>query len=410
MGGEPVPVKEPGLAPLPQEQKVRTAPFGEGESIALHLPDEESLKKFAIKTNRQINEEGAHLTWLYVELGRSLLRLKNIPRFGVHGRWERSLVSWGINRTRATKAMELAAKFDKPEQVQHLSVEKALAAAREKAAKAAGLVPVARKRRTEGNHHHHEESVLPPTGQIYEPRKDILLISCPFEKLQVEPGSVRLICTDPPWEEKFLEKLPALGKWCAAALAPDGVAVFRYGIRFLDKFIIKLSKHLQYQWELVAVFERGSLICRQTQFIQRHESYLVFGGPLMSLRAKMVDQVPVGVKDKTLHEWAWAYEPVHCIVKAFSEPNELIACPCAGSGTVAEVCADLGRKHIGCDIDHRAPSWWEERFNRKKSDLYDEVHQDSVEHPSDETEFEEEESRPVAKPTKHRTSKEEAQP
>lgn len=155
------------------------------------------------------------------------------------------------------------------------------------------------------------------------------------------------------------------------------MAVFRYGVKYLDKFEA-MGKHLTYQWELMSTFERDSIICHQTQFIQRHETYLVYGKPLMSLRARMVDVIPCGTKDKSLHGWQWAIEPAMHLVAALSEPGDLVACPCAGSGTVAEACPNLGRKHIGCDNDPAQVASWQQRFNNLSQRLYDELHDDAT--------------------------------
>ena len=55
------------------------------------------------------------------------------------------------------------------------------------------------------------------------------------------------------------------------------------------------------------------------------------------------------------------------IIKASSNENDLVADFYLGSGTTAEVCKDLKRNFIGCDINPRAVEITLQRLNDARS-------------------------------------------
>jgi len=53
---------------------------------------------------------------------------------------------------------------------------------------------------------------------------------------------------------------------------------------------------------------------------------------------------------------------IKALIKATTEPGDLIVDPCAGSFVVLEVCQELAREFMGCDLTYLAV----EEFKRER--------------------------------------------
>ena len=345
------------------------------ESIAENLPDEASLKSLAIKRNRDINEAGTHLAALYLELGQALTRLKALPHYGEHGKWERSLRQWGIQRTRATKALAIAKEYNNPEQLQQLSVEKAYQ-------QAAAKKKVKRSK--------HKPTKNPPTGLVYEPTESIKLISCAYEDLEIEPASVNLVVADPPWGADWMPNIPSLANWSERVLKPGGIlAMFWGSLGWLD--VIKAVEPIMpFRWLIVHSLRAEGLRVHGTPIVSMYQPVLLFSKTTFNLNKLIRDEYVNTGKEKDLHPWQRSLEQVKYIVENLSDPGDLVVDPTEGSGTTAEACHNLGRKHIGCDIDPACVGMWQQRFNAANANLYDDLADDAKTNVTDETEFTEE--------------------
>lgn len=83
----------------------------------------------------------------------------------------------------------------------------------------------------------------------------------------------------------------------------------------------------------------------------RWKPVLVFGRPPVK-RARWVEDVCGGEgPEKGNHKWQQSLSEAVYLVRAFSEPGDLVVDPFLGSGTVAVACYKENRRFIGCDID-----------------------------------------------------------
>ena len=58
---------------------------------------------------------------------------------------------------------------------------------------------------------------------------------------------------------------------------------------------------------------------------------------------------------------------IKALVEATTEPGELVVDPCAGSFMVLEVCQELGREFMGCDLTYEEMKEFQrERLRRKE--------------------------------------------
>ena len=78
------------------------------------------------------------------------------------------------------------------------------------------------------------------------------------EVLDVEPGSVALVLTDPPYPAEYLPLWSDLGQWSVDWLVPGGSLVAYCGQANLYEAHARLSGHLRYWWTLALTHGHGT--------------------------------------------------------------------------------------------------------------------------------------------------------
>ncbi|WUI02081.1 DNA methyltransferase [Spirillospora sp. NBC_00431] len=185
---------------------------------------------------------------------------------------------------------------------------------------------------------------------------------CPLTKLDLEPDSVDLIFTDPPYPSEFLPLWSDLGALAAKALKPGGLVVAYTGQMFLPEVMRRMGEHLPYWWTY-AVTHTGAffqLMARRTQV--GWKPLLVYRKPGGApFPAWTNDIVTEGRSEKTGHEWQQAEAEAAYWIEKLSRRGDLIVDPFLGSGTTAAASVRLGRRFIGCDVDPLAVARTKER-------------------------------------------------
>ncbi len=173
----------------------------------------------------------------------------------------------------------------------------------------------------------------------------------------LEPASVALILTDPPWADKALrDVLPDLGRLAARVLVPGGSLVTYLGHHSLPTALPTLAEHLRFWW-LMTIRLHGQaarLPGKRIIPLSRPVAWFVRGG--RRDRRWLKDSFDVHtVADKAAHPWAQHRSVAEYFIQALTQPGELVVDPFAGSGTVPYVAASLGRRWAASDAD---PECW----------------------------------------------------
>jgi hypothetical protein len=189
------------------------------------------------------------------------------------------------------------------------------------------------------------------TPKAYSPTPEIrCYCPCDFRRLPVKPNSVRLVCTDIPYDDEWLREVPEFGAWCARALKPNGVLVTFYGHQHLVACCHALEQHLRYRWQLFSPIY--GVAPSHGAFIARYQLALVFAkDSRWRPRQAMVDIMPAGQRTKRGHPHRKTLSQMQFLVEAVSDEGDLIADPCAGGWTTAEACWNTHRKFVGSDLD-----------------------------------------------------------
>lgn len=186
-------------------------------------------------------------------------------------------------------------------------------------------------------------------------------------------GQVDAIITDPPYPRQFWEPhgehnvYEDLGMLAAKLLKPDGVLAVMTGTRLemLDNVDAQIGRHVRRRHRAIYLVP----VQRWRDQIERvatgYKPILIFAQPHASdLRWINDDVFHSGEpeRDTRFHHWGQSETGFAALVSRLSEPGALVVDPFLGGGTTAVVCADLGRRFVGCDVDAAAVATARERL------------------------------------------------
>lgn len=172
--------------------------------------------------------------------------------------------------------------------------------------------------------------------------------------VDVDPGSVALILTDPPYPTEYLPLWDDLGAWAAGALIDGGSLIAYCGQSILPEVLRRLDRSLRYWWTIALLHGQSQMI--PGKWISAGWKPLVWfvrGGRANT--AMLADTVHGGAPRKTLPtgddgSWAQSVEAVEPIISALTAPGDLIVDPFAGSGTFGLAARRFGRRFIGAEL------------------------------------------------------------
>ena len=207
-----------------------------------------------------------------------------------------------------------------------------------------------------------EKTVVLPT-----PDEAVQVYCKDFRELEIEPGSAKLIFTDPPYEPSALPLWEALAERAATWLKPGGVLMTYSGVTNIPDILNTLGKFLRYWWTVSLVHSQNTTVfakynvqmCWRPAFIFTKGDYT----PLTTLR----DCIRGTPSNTSLHPYEQSEFEARMYIEALTTPGDLVIDPFLGSGTTAVACQHLGRRFVGCDID---PAWvvtTQERLGRQEA-------------------------------------------
>jgi len=172
----------------------------------------------------------------------------------------------------------------------------------------------------------------------------------------LEPGSVDVIITDPPYPREHLLLYEMLAERAGRLLRPGGSLFAMVGQSYLPEIMAMLTAHLTYHWTIAYTTPGGQSV----QLWQRKVN--TFWKPVLwfangEYEGKWVGDVvksAVNDNDKRFHRWGQSETGFADLVTRVTEPGDMILDPFCGAGTTGVVALALGRRFIGIDIDGAA--------------------------------------------------------
>ena len=180
----------------------------------------------------------------------------------------------------------------------------------------------------------------------------------------LEPESISLIITDPPYGADNTHLYGMLAREAARLLRPGGSLLAMAGQLTLPAIYNLMQPHLVYHWTMAYLTPGG----QSPQIWPRKVN--AFWKPILWFVKGVYkgdwqgDVVMSDANDKRFHDWGQSESGIGRLVSKFSSPG-IVLDPFVGGGTVGVVCYRLRRPFIGIDIDAEAIETTRERILRE---------------------------------------------
>jgi len=169
---------------------------------------------------------------------------------------------------------------------------------------------------------------------------------------KIASGSVDLILTDPPYDDKALPLYSDVAQLAARVLRPGGLLLAYAGIYQLPKILSLMNAHMDYVWTISLVYSGGTDIFRKYGIQQGWKAILVYGRPPVEpWWDHLADVLQGGGEEKTEHEWQQALAEAGGLISQLCPAGGLVLDPMMGSGTTCLAAKRLGRKYIGVEVE-----------------------------------------------------------
>jgi 16S rRNA G966 N2-methylase RsmD len=188
------------------------------------------------------------------------------------------------------------------------------------------------------------------------PQGDCTLICADIADVEIEPGSIDIILTDPPYPEEYLGVYETLARRSSDWLKEGGSLLCMCGQSFLPDIMASMVRHMPYQWTLAYLTPGG----QATQLWQRKVN--TFWKPVLWFvngehHGDWIGDVAKSDpndNDKRFHGWGQSESGIADLLDRFAEPGQTVFDPFVGGGTTAVVALKMGMRFIGADIDQAA--------------------------------------------------------
>ena len=174
--------------------------------------------------------------------------------------------------------------------------------------------------------------------------------------------SVDCIITDPPYPKEFLNCWSKLSRFAKRVLKPNGFCIAYSGQMYLPEVMNRMNEYLNYYWTFALYHEGRTQIVNSVNLICRWKPVLIYQNGRKKNQNPFQDYFISKNREKSDHDWQQSKSGVSYLVEMFTNPNEIICDPFAGSGTTILASINKGRNIISAEID-------ENTYNIAKANL-----------------------------------------
>lgn len=167
-----------------------------------------------------------------------------------------------------------------------------------------------------------------------------------------ENNSIDCIITDPPYPEEYLPLWSQLSEVACKKLKPGGFCITYSGKYHLPEVFVRLSTYLKYYWQLILLHTGQIKGVYPVKMNTTYKPILIFYKPPRMPQNDFISDVIKGSgRKKSLDQWQQSSEELNVIINNFTNPNDLVLDPFAGTGTTLIACLQNQRRCIGIEIN-----------------------------------------------------------
>lgn len=174
-----------------------------------------------------------------------------------------------------------------------------------------------------------------------------------FREAEIEPASIDVILTDPPYPYEFIHLYAALAERAAIWLKDDGVLLCMAGQSYLPEILSSMGAYLKYNWMLAYLTPGGQspqIWDRQVNTFWKPVLCFVKGKYARNWLGDVVKSA-VNDNDKRFHEWGQSESGMANLIERFTYPGDIVLDPMMGAGTTGVAAVRHLRRFIGIDLD-----------------------------------------------------------
>jgi len=170
---------------------------------------------------------------------------------------------------------------------------------------------------------------------------------------RIADNSIDAIITDPPYGEEYFDCWLDLAEIAIRILKPSGFLIVYSGDVNLDKIynmFYELREYFAYYYQFVLLHKGVAQLVPARNIFSEYKPILVYQKlPFKRISSVLGSVIEGKGREKELHKWQQAEGELDGVIEAFTEPNDLILDPMAGSGTIAVDCLRLKRRMMVID-------------------------------------------------------------
>lgn len=180
---------------------------------------------------------------------------------------------------------------------------------------------------------------------------------------EIEPESVDLIFTDPPYDEGAIQSYGDLASLAARILKPGGSLICYAGHYALPDIFPLMTPHLRFWWTLALEHTGNSARLPGKWVFVGWKPLLWFVKDSRRDNEYISDLFRSKQPDKTLHPWQQDVSEALYFIEHLTSNGDLVLDPFCGSGTTLIAGVQIGRRVIGIDRDPAALETSRERLD-----------------------------------------------
>jgi len=171
-----------------------------------------------------------------------------------------------------------------------------------------------------------------------------------FQNVDIDNNSIDHIITDPPYGQDFFNLWEDLATFADNKLKENGFLITYAGNIHIPKYHQFLGQKLDYYWTLALIHNGPNQRISYTAVQSGYKPILVYQKPPMNKPKTDVSDIVQGSgREKDHHKWQQGLDELSQIIKDFTEPNDLICDPMAGSGTTIIASIKNNRRAMGIE-------------------------------------------------------------